>query len=230
MARILPGPTIAGISGKLGGVIFSRNASSSYCRAYARPSNPRTSYQSLQRALVGNAPTIWRGMTSSLRSDWATYAADAAQALTDPFGETYYASGYNWFLRINAHRVSAAQAPSTAVPTIATPATPTISTFSPTTEATGTSEITYPSAEFSGYYCAVFVARNPSTGFDVRTSRWTLLAAYTSPGATSTDIQSDLETRFPNVQVGERYTVQVHRQTTEGRRSSPARIAANVAS
>jgi len=230
MARVQVAAPISGIAGKVGGLVFSHNGTSSYCRAWAKPRNPRTSYQTWTRSVLSQAPNLWRNLSSAQRSGWDTYAAAGAQALTDQFGSTYYASGFNWFTRINAHRLDAGQAILSTAPAGGTPATPTLATFVPTTPGTGTSQVTYASGHFSGYYLAAFVARNPSQGFLARSSRFRLLDVYTSPGATSTTIQTQINARFPGVQVGERYTIQVYRQSTEGRRSAPDRVAANVAS
>jgi hypothetical protein len=222
MARFKPSALIAGIRGTVAGVTFSANGSSTYCRQWARPTLSRSNAQSLQRGLLGNFPQAWRALSSAQRAGWDTYAALAAQELTDPFGDAYYASGFNWYVRINTHRVRAGQSPSATAPAAGTPTQPTLSSVALYASGGSSSALVYPSGEFTSYYLVLFVAMNSSTGTANRTGRFYECLIDTSPGATGVTFQTELESVFGDIGTGQRFTVNVYRQSTEGRRSSPA--------
>lgn len=74
MAKILGGGTFGELRGKLGSLVFSRNASAAYVRAYALPVNPNTTAQSLARGQFSQVIQRWHALTDSQKSMWNTYA------------------------------------------------------------------------------------------------------------------------------------------------------------
>jgi len=228
MARIKVASPIAGISGSIGGLTFSRNSSGTYAKGWARPGYRRSPAQSVQRAIVANAPTAWRALTPTQRGDWDTYAAASAQELTDQFGDPYYASGFNWFVRLGTHLVRVGSSMIAAAPTGGTPATPTLTSWNPRDGSGSDTDIVYPSAEWSGYVLVVHIARCGSTGELGRSSRFWEVFTETSPDSTTEAFQSDFESVFGDIIVGQRYTCWAFRQSTEGRRSAPAVLTTDV--
>jgi len=69
-------------------------------------------------------PALWSALSSAQRSAWDTFAALGAQALINSLGETYYASGYNWFCKCNVRLLRTGRATISAVPVIARPSAP----------------------------------------------------------------------------------------------------------
>jgi len=129
MAITKIGPPLAGIRGTLGGVIYSANKSGPYARAWAPPSNPRTSKQTTERSFLGEMSTAWRNLSDAQRTAWDTFAALGAQELFNSLGESYYASGFNWFTKCNVRLLRLGRAIISAVPTQARPAAPDIDDF-----------------------------------------------------------------------------------------------------
>lgn len=129
MAITKIGPPLAGIRGTLGGVIYSANGSGTYARAWAPPSNPRTSKQTSERSFLGEMSTAWRNLSDAQRAAWDAFAALGAQELFNSLGESYYASGFNWFTKCNVRLLRLGRSIISAVPTQARPAAPVIDDF-----------------------------------------------------------------------------------------------------
>jgi hypothetical protein len=129
MAIIKIGPPLSGIRGTIGGIVYSANGSSVYAKQWARGSNPRTNRQTTERANFSEMPGLWTALTDPQRAAWRTFAADPAQELTNPLGEAYYASGFNWFAKCNVRLKRVGRATISAVPVFARPAAPTIDDF-----------------------------------------------------------------------------------------------------
>lgn len=129
MAIVKVGAPLAGISGTIGGITYSRNASGPYARQWARPINPRSPNQSAHRAFQSEIPSLWHALTAAQKTAWDTFAALLAQRLTNSLGEYYYASGFNWFSKCNTRLLRMGLSTITATPTQARPAAPTIDDF-----------------------------------------------------------------------------------------------------
>jgi len=129
MAIIRFGALIVGARGTLGGATLSANASSTYAKAWARPSNRQSQTQTAHRAALGTLATLYRDLTPSQQSAWATYASDPAQQLVNQLGETYYASAFNWFTSINLALRSAGAADRSDPPSLPTPPAPVLSSL-----------------------------------------------------------------------------------------------------
>lgn len=122
-------PPLAGIRGTVGGLTYSANKSGPYVKLWAKGSNPRTPKQSQQRANIAQWPQEWRDLTAGERLLWNIFAALPAQDLVNSLGETYSASGFNWFTKCNSRLDRIGRGAITATPTQARPAAPTVDDF-----------------------------------------------------------------------------------------------------
>lgn len=129
MAIIKLGPPVSGIRGTIGGITYSQNKSGPYAKIWRQPSNKRTSKQSKERGFLSRMPVLWNNLTGAQRLDWRTFAALPAQDLVNPLGDTYSATGYNWFCKCNIRLLRVARATIAGIPTQARPAAPSIVDF-----------------------------------------------------------------------------------------------------
>lgn len=129
MASLKLGVVVVDLRGTVGGLTFSKNKAGNYAKLWARGANPRTEGQSEERAFVGRMPEEWRALSGAQRTAWDTFAALGAQELTNSMGETYYASGYNWFVKCNVRLLRVERSTIAAVPAQARPSAPTIDDF-----------------------------------------------------------------------------------------------------
>jgi hypothetical protein len=75
MARIL-GSVFGEMRGKMGGLVFARNARGPYVRAYAIPVNPNTDAQAQARNTFATSIGSWHTLTDVQKSLWHEYASN----------------------------------------------------------------------------------------------------------------------------------------------------------
>ena len=148
MAIIKLGIMVVGIRGTVGGGTFSANKSGPYVKAWSRGSNPRTDFQTIQRATIAAMPQLWRDLTPAEKTAWDVWALLAAQDRINRLGEIFSASGFNWFTIINTRLLNIGRPTRTAVPTQSRPSAPTISSLVLPFLPQQSTKITYPSGEF----------------------------------------------------------------------------------
>lgn len=88
-------------SGSIGGITASRNRGGMYFRARAIPTDPATSFQLAQRALLTSLAQRWNTtLTQDQRDEWDLYAS--LVTLIGPLGDPVTVSGQNMYIRSNA--------------------------------------------------------------------------------------------------------------------------------
>lgn len=221
MAIVMFGPLIIGARGTIAGTILSANKAGPYARGWARGANPRTSDQAVIRAYTGAHAAAWRGLTQGQRDTWDLWAALGAQDKTNSLGETYSASGFNWFVAINNRLLVAGRATRDNIPVIERPAAPTLTLFRlNTTAGAPLSRITYPWDEFVDWDVILFVALANSEGVIAKTFGWRNILACPTENENWSDFQPELEAAFGTIQLNQRGFCRLARQTTDGVRSS----------
>jgi len=90
MARISFSPLIVSASGKVQDTVFSRWKGQPYIRSRVTPSNPQSTDQTKQRAIMSAAVGLWQVLAADIKAAWNTYASG------------YAISGYNACTKRNA--------------------------------------------------------------------------------------------------------------------------------
>jgi len=176
MAIIKLGELVAGIRKSIGGATYSQNKSGPYVRRWSRGTNQRTTRQGVQRGAFAQFAAAWRDLDQADRDDWDTYAADPAQEKFNSLGESYYASGFNWFLAINCQLASVGRTPRDTFPPGARPTAPTITAFHLSDGGAPLTNITYPDGTFT-----------QSGGEDLESENSVTAASSSGPGTAWTD-------------------------------------------
>lgn len=115
MAKIKFGMMMTDARGKLGGQVFSKNASGAYIRTKVTPTNPQTSYQASSRALFASISAGWSLLTADQRNAWNSAVTDWAK--TDIFGDLKNPTGKALYQRLNNQAQSAGLSAVADVPT-----------------------------------------------------------------------------------------------------------------
>jgi len=117
MAKILISGLPSDARGKIGGFVFSRNASGTYIRTKVSPVQPRTPAQLAVREAVTWCAQYWRDvMTPAMRLAWEMYAKTTP--LPDVFGKRLPRKGLAMFLRYNSFLRRCGITPVTTAPPI----------------------------------------------------------------------------------------------------------------
>jgi len=98
MARIL-GSLLGELSGKMGGLVFSRNGSGAYVRQYVKPVNPNSVAQQEARTIFTNSASAYHALTDSEKSQWSSYASSIYNPLIGTNDGQF--SGFNAFISSN---------------------------------------------------------------------------------------------------------------------------------
>lgn len=159
MAILKYSALIDGIRGSLGGTVFSANATSTYIRPSYRPSNPRTHNQSVARSHLAQLSADWRALSAPQRAGWRVYAAAGTQEKFNSLGQSYFASGFNWFCQINRQQFTIDGTPQSSAPgpTAPVPPTPGILT-AVSNPILDILSMTITNAEFVARWLVVFIA------------------------------------------------------------------------
>lgn len=116
MALFTPG-VLAGISGKIGGLVFSHGAGGPYIRTAGLVTNPNTPQQQAVRAILAQLTSLWVDtLTDAEREAWATYAANVT--LPNRLGAQRNVSAMNMYVRSNVPIIQAGFARQDVAPAI----------------------------------------------------------------------------------------------------------------
>jgi hypothetical protein len=101
MAQVRFGGGITAMSGSIAGNTFARNRFGFYVRARTKPVNPKSTGQSVMRAILAFLSEAWHDvLTPTQRTAWETYAT--AVTMKNRLGESINVTGFNMFIRTNS--------------------------------------------------------------------------------------------------------------------------------
>lgn len=134
MAKVL-NSAIGQLSGKLGGMVFSRNAGGDYVRAGVKGTNPQTQSQLRARNAFASVTTLFRTLSSAEKSQWQEFADNWYSPREG--GNTGQFSAYNAFIALRstiAQSIRLAFVPEVTLNDAITPNTITTVPFTPMPE------------------------------------------------------------------------------------------------
>lgn len=119
MAIMRPGPLAGQLSGRVGGVVFSRNRGGDYIRNGPSPVNPQTARQVLVRNALTAASSEWGDLTADQRKSWAAWAA--SNPVQNRLGETIRLQPNAAFVWLSSRMVINGDSPAVAPPLVGAP-------------------------------------------------------------------------------------------------------------
>lgn len=222
MAIVKLGTMVVGIRGTIGGNTFSANKAGPFVKSWSKGANPATTDQSDARNTLVTFASDWRDLTQAERDGWDTYAALAAQDLTNSLGETYSISGFNWYIRINVHLDGFTDPARTAAPTNTRPIAPTLVIQSQqryfTTGSTTDSAIKFLAASPVIAEAHVIKCRIFGQGRLAVAEGFVLVRIADVDGGGRINIQSQLEAKFGTILANTRLFVEAFIQDDQGQR------------
>ena len=225
MAIIRLGPTVIGIRGTVGGIVFTQNKSGPFARGWSRGANPRVPLQAAQRARLASIPELWRALTPAQQTAWDNFAALPAQDQVNRLGETFSLSGFGFFTKCNVRLLTIGRPTITASPVIPRPPAPTISTLQLPYLDAQNAFILYPAAEFPPTTDQIIeLSQAISTGRQSSPTAQKTLKETQTPGDTESSFLLPYLNRFGPGSPSLKAFARVYRQTTEGLRSSASTL------
>jgi hypothetical protein len=102
MAIMRPGPLAGQLSGRVGGVVFSRNRGGDYVRNGPSPTNPQSDYQVAVRNALSVASSYWDDMDDAARQAWRGWAQ--VNPIQNRLGESIRLQGNASYVSLNARK------------------------------------------------------------------------------------------------------------------------------
>ncbi len=120
MAIITPGPTVASISGSIGGTTYSRNRGGAYIRNRSIPVTSTTSAALAAKTRFGHAAQTWQTLSAADRDAWQFWA-DANPGI-NALGNQFRLTGSQAYVGFHVRAEVAGQTPITVPPIVSAPA------------------------------------------------------------------------------------------------------------
>lgn len=102
MTKIKTSALISGMSGKMNGTVFASNAGGLYMRNNTSKVKPKTSSNSIVKGNFSSVSQAWREITDEQKQSWRDASINFPQI--NVFGDTYFLSGYQLFVKMNTTR------------------------------------------------------------------------------------------------------------------------------
>ncbi len=99
MAKFTPGPTVAAVSGSIGGTVYSHNRGGAYIRNRSIPITSTTSFALLAKARLATASSAWRVLTDANRAAWLSWALQ--NPVTDTLGFPRHLTGQQAYVALS---------------------------------------------------------------------------------------------------------------------------------
>ena len=99
MAIFTPGPTVAAVSGSVGGTVYSRNAGGAYIRNRAVPVTSTTSDALAAKARMTTASQAWKALTDAQRTSWESFTLQ--NPTVNKLGQTITLKGNAMYIKLN---------------------------------------------------------------------------------------------------------------------------------
>lgn len=230
MAKVQFVAPVSDMRGKAGGLVFSKNASGNFCKAWMKPTNPMTPKQQEQRGWLASMGQKWRTLTSSQQGDWDTFAASPPETDYDSLGNAYLISGFNWMTRIALRRERCGLSEDLIAPA----ATPTDApdsfdmTLYPANGDADRAVMEYTEDDFETYYAILMLALAPGLGSNVHTSRFLICWEALGQSAEDSEFGAAYYSAFGATQVDNRFFARLYRQSETGIRSTPLELYTDV--
>lgn len=200
MAKFTPGPTVAAVSGSIGGTTYSRNRYGAYMRYRAIPTTPTSYWFQKQTEWVIEFSQLWQSRTVAEKAAWRNWAQTHPQV--DALGNPQVLTGHAAYVSLNC-RLRKCEGTLTLVPPVIPPP-PALLTVALTADiGAGAVEIAFtptpcPAQTALWLYAAVVESQGIAYVKNLLRCLETAVLGMISP----VNIQTAVEDRFGALQVG----------------------------
>lgn len=195
------GPLVGQLSGKIGGMVASRNRYGTYFRRRAHPTRATSELAIATKSRLSTASNGWIGLTDAQREAWRVWAAN--NPIVDRLGEKQVLQGNAAFVKINALRLRILGAMLSVPPVVAAP--------------NGLTEMSLTGDIGAGAFGVVFAATplaasqrllcwgalTENADIQYVQNKWRIVGYSTKAKASPYDWQSEFVARFGSLAVGQ---------------------------
>lgn len=207
MAIYTPGPTVAAVSGSIGGTVYSRNRGGAYLRNRAIPTNPDTSFQQIQRSILATNSQDFADLTDVQREAWRQWAIQ--NPITNALGNSITMSGHQAFVKLNSRLDTIGETTIVAPPIVNAP--PGLESMILSADiGTGTFDLTFTASPLgAGQELFIFAAVTNSAAIRYVRNLLKFVGVSAAAQASPFDIQTLVEARLGTMVAGQTLHVNV---------------------
>jgi len=208
MAIITPGPTVAAVSGSIGGTVFSRNRGGAYIRNRAVPTSSSSLAAVAAKGRLAAASQAWQALTEDQRLAWAAYSSQTPA--TNALGAKITLSGHQMYVRIHS-RLDLSGTPPITDPPVAEPSAALLTLSLSLNIGAGDFTATFtatPLGATEHLWLKAAVIQSP--GIKYINNLLKLLEVPAAATSSPYDFQEDLTDRFGTLQVGLNVAVEAY--------------------
>lgn len=230
MATAKLGVSITDLRGKVGHMVFSRNASGHTVRSWNYPKRQATAQQVGKRAWMANLRHIWGTLTQLQIDAWNALAETPPEVDHNRVGEVVLLSGSAWHTRINLRRLQAGQDIANDAPAavaVDPPAYFDLAVYDFANEVDDSS-FDYTDNDFDGFYAILEVAPVNSLAKQSQRFGYKTVFAGSVPSLGPQIINTELRTAFGVIAYGQRCFAHLYKQSLDGIRSTPLDLFTDV--
>ena len=221
MAIMTPGPTVGQVSGRIGGIVYSRNRGGAYIRNGSIPTLSSTPYAMAAKAKLADYSKLWADLTTVQQLAWKNWATQ--NPVTNRLGHQITLSGHMAFVQLNINISNAGGILIADPPVVAPPSSLTSMTVTYDIGA-GTSTIAFtPTPLSSGECLAVEMAVVDNPGVNYVENLYKLIDVMADASASPYDWAAAAATRFGTLIVGQKVFVRCYVVSQDtGLKSAPS--------
>jgi hypothetical protein len=227
--KVMYGGPVANASGSLAGVVASHNRGGSYFRRRTVPVKSTTTYATNAKARLAAASSAWRTLTAAQRFSWETWAQ--TNPVVDRLGEKRILTGQQAYIQLNVRILFIGGTQILVPPVIGGPNALTSVTLTADI-GSGDFEVAFtPTPLATGLSAWVRAAVVNSAGITFVQNLYKLCVVSAAAQASPLTLDTDIESRFGTLIVGQQVFVAVHvMRRADGQLSQPALSRAIVVS
>lgn len=219
MAIMTPGPTVGQVSGRIGGIIYSRNRGGAYIRNGSMPTTSTTIYAQAAKALLALTSASWAILTPTQQLAWKTWSTQ--NPVTNRLGMQHTLSPHAAFVQVNSTILLAGGVAIAIPPVIAPPIA--LASLSVSASIAGPIAITFAASPIGAnnvLFINAAISDNPGVAYVRNLYKLVLVSAAND--ATPTSIGAAVATRFGTLQPDQHLFVNVQVvDQVSGLRSGP---------
>jgi len=208
MALFTSGGTVGQISGRVGGIVYSRNKGGSYIRNGTIPTTSTTAAAIAAKTRLGNASTAWMSLTDAQRASWKAWAAE--NPILNRLGQSIILPANAAYISL-ATRMALIGETAASAPPIIPPPDGLLTCTATWDIGAGNFELTYTATPLGAnekLFLYAAVSNSDSINFVENTKRYVGVSAAAQ--ASPFDAQTLIEAVFGSLQVGQKVTIDAH--------------------
>ena len=202
MAKVIYGPNVAVVSGKVAGSVYSRNNAGAYIRTHVIPTKVVSTATNFVRGIMTTLSQAYGALTAAQQTAWATWAG--THPVVDRIGQSITLQASAAFIKLN-HRILQLGSAQIANPPIDNPPAGVTGQAVVASEVGASCSVSWTSGlAGANNHVVVWIAMLDSAGRNYYRDKIKLVYYGAADSATPLDVAAEVVTRFGTILAGQK--------------------------